>query len=310
MLVLDVLRWITVKALTGNTWAGGRVFDSPSQPGDMRAATDREPFIAVFVDDADMTFIPEGGGMTSPEPMIIRLVIEVGVVSPRTFGGETGETPTGGTVTSLNATDEGLEAQIGFITRQVQQTLLTTKQTNEWAELWRSLTGGQIHKLEIRRGGQGDEERGPRPRYASRVSVYHVSTLADPLRGVVLDADPLEYEFWRTFLDMCSQDDEMQGLGEIVRAHIEGPSGAVPEWRMAQKYLGVSRETIRSLGIAPAEGWRKDFEPEIVWGEEQATIEEPPILRKVTRHDPEPPFKQPRVEVGGEDIYVDEDDAA
>lgn len=310
MLVLDVLRWITVRALMGNTWAGSRVFDSPSQPADMRAETEREPFIAIYVDDADLVFLPEGGGMVAPEPFMIRLVIEVGVVSPRAFGEEQGEAPGGGTVTSLNATDEGLEAQIGFITRQVQQTLLTTKSTNEWAELWRVLTGGQIHRLEIRRGGQGDEDRGPRPRFASRVSTYHLSTLADPVRGVVLDADELEYEFWRDFLDLCEREDEMQGLGEIVRAHLESPSGALPEWRMAQKYLGVSRETIRALGIAPAEGWRKSFEPEVIVGEDEGIMEEPPLLTDVIPHDPEPPFPVPHVERGGEGVEEEIEDGA
>ena len=49
----DVLRLLTVKALKGRTWAGGRVYDSPAQPADLKIEEERAPFIGVYTDDAD-----------------------------------------------------------------------------------------------------------------------------------------------------------------------------------------------------------------------------------------------------------------
>src|SRR3977135_3671551 len=82
MLSIDALRLITVQALKGTTWAGDRGFDSPATVADWRIEAERQPFIAVFVDEADTEGIDQP---TATGPMNTRLIIEAGVASAITF---------------------------------------------------------------------------------------------------------------------------------------------------------------------------------------------------------------------------------
>src|SRR5512143_109458 len=91
MLVMDALRWLTVKSLRGRTWAGMRVFDSPATPADLRMETERAPFICVYVDDADLTGIGTTAEITAD------LLIEVAVASTIMVGPDTGDTDTSDT---------------------------------------------------------------------------------------------------------------------------------------------------------------------------------------------------------------------
>lgn len=280
-LTLDVLRWLTVQAVTGRTWAGQRVYDSPAQPADMRAATEREPFIAVYVDDADFVMQGDGMGlgMTVPQDGGIRLVIEVGVVSPFKVDAagtlvEDDDPDLAGIMTQLNASDEGLEAQIGFISRQVIQSLLSTMDTNPWAELWRLFVSGGIQKIEVRRGGPGDLDREPKVRYASRITTITVQTLSEPVRGVDLD----EYPFWNSLIQAFKATEELAELGALIEAHIVRPSGPLPEWRIAQKLLAVSRQGIRGIGLATPDAFE----------EEPVAIEYPPVLTQIKNADEGP----------------------
>lgn len=256
-LSMDVLRWLTVRAIRGRTWAMDRVFDSPSTPADIRTATEREPFISVYCDDS--TWGGEGrefgAGLHDLYPGTSQLVIEVGVASPRYFN-ENDDPVEPGTegahmVTQLNATDEGLEAQIGLISRQAMDALMSTNETNPWAELWRELVAGQVTKVQILRGGPSGEGDRAKPRYASRVTIITCGTLGEPMRGEELDRFP----FWKKFFDACDGDEEFEGLATLVRAHIERPTGTLPDWRLAQKYLTITEAGARSLGIAPVAGF-------------------------------------------------------
>ena len=149
MLSLDALRLITVKALKGATWAADRVFDSPATVADLRIEAQRQPFIAVFVDEADTEGIDQP---TATGPMNTRLIIEAGVASAVAFqpAVDVGPPEPPVTITSLNDTDAGLEMTIGFLAEQVRDALMST--ANPWAELWRGFVV-QLNKLECVRGG-------------------------------------------------------------------------------------------------------------------------------------------------------------
>jgi hypothetical protein len=147
------------------------------------------------VDDADWDFGPHYSGLVVPSGGEVKVTIEAGVSSARRFNEEDDPVdldvpdPRGTyVVNELNATDEGLEAQIGFLTRQAIQAILSTAETNPWAELWRSFVGSSIEKVTFRRGGPGDEMTPPKPRFASRVTTIHINALlAEPVRGADLD---------------------------------------------------------------------------------------------------------------------------
>jgi uncharacterized protein YndB with AHSA1/START domain len=98
-LSLDVWRLITQKALLDKTWAGARVFDSPSMAADVRLEADNQPFIAVYVDDADFNPAGDVYANSGADNRIsltdaagaVRLILEIAVGSPRTATGAAGE---------------------------------------------------------------------------------------------------------------------------------------------------------------------------------------------------------------------------
>jgi hypothetical protein len=253
-LSLDLLRWLSVRAIRGRTWALDRVFDSPSTPADIRTETEREPFIAVFVDNADYE-VGDFPGIMLPRNADIQLVIECGVASPQRFTDEGDPVeldvpdPRGTfTVTQLNATDAGLEAQIGFLTRQALQALLSTSDSNPWSELWHHYTAHQLAKIDYRRGGPATTEQTTAVRYASRITCLHFSTLlAEPPRG----ADLNDYPFWSGAIAAFKADEEYAELGQLLEMHIINPTGPLPDWRLAQKLMNLPKVAVRAIGIAP-----------------------------------------------------------
>lgn len=251
---MDVLRLCVVKALRGKTWAGEGVFDSPASPGDIRVKGKRAPFIAVYVDEQDISD-PMNGSLGMPgEENVVRLILEVGVASSHVFNAE-GEqiedgapAPKGSYVgTSLDATDQGLELQMGLISRQAVDALTSTSESNPWAQIFNGLCPGTVRGLQIRRGGPPNDQARPQARYASRITIIHLATLAEPVRG----SDIAEYPFWTMFFEACAGDEDLKDVGAIIRSHIERPDGALPAWRLAQKHLGVPYETIAILGLGP-----------------------------------------------------------
>jgi hypothetical protein len=266
-LSLDVLRLITWKALLGKTWAVDRVFDSPSTPSDVRVEDEQEPFIAVYVDDADFDVASEGEKSLMAGPGMVRLILEVAVGSPRSEAPTEGEdVPSMGGVTRINATDPALEIQMGLITRQALQALLSTNVNNPWSAIWREWVFN-LTKVEVRRGGPGSTPDTPRPRVASRLVVLHVDTIGEPVRGDDLE----EYRVWQAFFTACEDDPHLAGVGAMIRAHIEKPDGPLPSWRREQKWLMTSKPTMVGIGLAPVDGF-----------DETEPLEEPPELTEVT----------------------------
>lgn len=243
MLSLDILRLIAVKALKGQTWAEDKVFDSPATVADLRIESERQPFIAVFVDEGDTEGIeyPAASG-----PLNTKLIIEAGVASSIVLPVLSGTAPEPSSgVTQLNDTDAGLEMTIGFLAQQVRDAFLST--SNPWAELFREFTGAQLRRLDCVRGGPSADQSKPPQRYASRILIFHTGVLAMPPRGAHLESGT----FWPHFLEMAAADQELAGIGELVSAHLIYPSGELPEWRMAQKYLGSTADIVQGLGISP-----------------------------------------------------------
>lgn len=254
MLSLDALRWTTVKALRGATWAEDRVFDSPAQVADMQIVGERQPFVAVFADEADSE------GLDFPNllgPTNVRLIIETGIAS--SFAAQpvsSDEVPTASTM--LDYTDAGLESTIGFLTQQVLNGLLST--VSPWADLWRTMTSGQVRKVECVRGGPALDRKDLSQRYASRIAIVHTGVLAAPPRGAPL----AEGTFWPRFIALAEADRDLAGIAELLKTHLQYPDGnALPDWHMAQRYLGLPAATAIGLNIAPLEESESNFaEPE------------------------------------------------
>lgn len=257
MLSMDVLRWVTVMALRDRTWAGPRVYDSPGQPADLRMESERAPFVAVYTDDADFELEEETGvGVASlyDSGGTALLIIEVAVagqmqdVAPADDPEDEPEDADMFRVVAdrniLAATDQGLEARIGFISRQVMDALADP--SNPWAELWRRMTPVR-KKVEVRRGGPGNEaaQEGAQ-RFASRIMRLHLGILGEPAPG---EAQPPE-GFWPAFLALASESEEMSGIASIIQDHLE--TKETNAWRNAQRAMSLTERGVRGIGIGPA----------------------------------------------------------
>lgn len=258
-LTMDTLRWLTVKALRGRTWAGLAVYDSPGEPADLRMEKERAPFIGVFTDDADFDLgaepsagaesLYDGGGT-------VYLVIEVSVAGQMedvpARAEEEDQDPLDPDMDravkdrgTLAATDAALEARIGFIARQAVDALCAPD--NPWAELWRMLSPGR-GKVSIRRGGSGQDPDQPTQavRFASRIIRIDCQVLGEPVRGEKLEADG----FWRQFLEAAGADPDLAELANIVSDHLEDPQ--VENWLVQQRALMATAKGVRGIGIGPA----------------------------------------------------------
>lgn len=248
-LCMDVLRILTVAALRGRTWCGPRVYDSPGEPADLRVAKERQPYIAVYIDDGDAELQKEQSTakptLYCDEPQCT-LIIEV------TVAGQTEANPDALPDDDLAAedpdpniianTDAGLEIRIGLIMRQVVDALADP--ANPWAELWRALATDFL-KIENRRGGSGlerDEE--PAVRYASRVMRLQVGLLSEPAPGEIKPG-----EFWDRFLAAADADSRIAGISGIIRQMLQ-PRDVQP-WRALQRAGTMTDEAIRGIGLGP-----------------------------------------------------------
>lgn len=251
ILTQDILRLLTVKALRGRTFVGSRVFDSPAQAADIKLDADREPYIGVFTDDADID--PLELSMATGQATVW-LLIEVAVSDVYQMTTNPGDrdpsdpdidqVPADTLVRDLAETDEALELQVGLICRQVGQALFSAD--NPWAEFWRKMTIRDRSKIEVRRGGPGhDPDKAPAVRYASRVIRMQLRTIAEPLfRTGELPA------FWNQLLTAFEADAEMGAIGKILRAHIVSDND-LSHWVEQWSLLNISREGTMAAGIAP-----------------------------------------------------------
>jgi hypothetical protein len=247
ILAMDVLRWLTLRVLADKTWAEDRIEDSPSQPSDLRAIEDQAPFIAVYTDQADIN-VEEGNSLAGGEAKVF-LILECAVggaavtiqdpaENQRTDSDADAAVPP----LQIEPTDQGREMTIGFLARQANQAFLATD--NQWATLWRQLVAKRI-SVRVRRGGAPMNQDQPAIRFASRILIYEVEVLDDPIWG-----EPLQ-GFWLDFVNAISTDRDFAPVAALIRAQIEYPAGPLPSWRIAQKIMTLNRDEVAALGIAP-----------------------------------------------------------
>jgi hypothetical protein len=242
----DVLRLLSVKALkAGQTWPGDRVYDSPTTPADLKIEEERAPFIGVYTDDADVDL--EGDSLHNPDARVY-LTIECAVadqvvVPPKPPESNAHGPPGVGQTITLAQTDAGLELSIGFIAQQALQALLAVD--NPWAELWRQFTVAGRSRVEVRRGGPGQQQQQSAIRFASRIMRMQLTVLADPVYG-----EPIPKGFWQDFFDLAEKDEELGGIAALIKAHFE-TTPPVPSWRIEQKRGTYTLRGLTALGIAP-----------------------------------------------------------
>ena len=222
------LRLATVQALRGATLAGERVSDSSIGAIDQRAKDQRRPTLAVYAEDLTAGQL-EGRDLLTGDRSL-QITIEAVVADQL-------ETEGGAEITiTIPETDEGLELQLNLIERQILRRLQAD--VGPWSEIWRALIV-RFQKFESRRGaGQGDGVR-----FAARQLALTVEPLPEPGFG----EEP--QGVWRKFLDLLEAEPSLAPLAPMLEAEFLGE--ALPDWRVAQAYLGLSAEGVAGMGVAP-----------------------------------------------------------
>jgi hypothetical protein len=258
----DVLRLLTVKAIrAGHTWAGDRVFDSPAQPADIKIEQDRDPFIAVYTDDADIDL--ESDSFHNPDARVYLLIecacADVVRVPARPPDSNAKAPPGVERTIRLSQTDEGLELAIGCLAQQCIQALLAD---NDWAELWRIFTSCGRHRVETRRGGPGQQAQQSAIRFASRIMRMQLTVLADPVYG-----EGIPHAFWNKFIATAEADPDL-GAGDensivaLLKNHFHTVP-TLPSWEIERRRGTWTRQGVAALGIAPLIHPREDDEEEV-----------------------------------------------
>lgn len=248
----DILRLLTCRVLRGQTFAGNRVFDSPAQPADLKIAEDRAPFIAVYTDDADADLQDQSFNLADTR---VYLLIECACVA----GAEKNPDMTDEQkklAVELAHTDEALELAIGILSRQCIQAF---QDHTPWAELWKKFTSTGRHRVEVRRGGPGQQSQQTAIRFASRIMRMQVNVLSDPVYGESTETTG----FWKQFVALAEKDDELgfrpdptsddpnpQSVIELIRSQWETNPPA-PQWRVDQRRGLWTNRALHSLGITP-----------------------------------------------------------
>jgi hypothetical protein len=207
--------------------------------------------------------------LSGPEA-IVTLIIEVAVAAAQPVVSDAGDKdPSDADVDRapslvgpirIAQSDEGLEATIGFVARQVVTAL--TDADNPWAELWRTMVMKKVD-AQIRRGGpiqQAGKDQ-PAVRYASRIIRMRLGVVGDPVWGDLAAIN--DGGFWSKILPAFEADPEMSALGALVRAHIERPGDPIPQWMIEQAKGTWTSLAMAAIGVSTFTGTGEEVPEQI-----------------------------------------------
>lgn len=223
------LRICAIEALKGCTGVGENVLNSRhaaldvAADGSLRTNQER-PFISVYTEAAiDKT--PSFRSLRKNDNLDI--VFEFGVTVTMGTTDETGVTQI---EQGIPATDEGMEFYLDTIGSDISRALCNPE--NEWAEMWRQLSGSAV---EVERKRVSSEMNGVS--LAAQQLRIRVNALADPVRGEKL----AEGSAWSALLAMLEKRDHPY-LKQIKSLFLETETG-----KENQRRFGLSFDEVRAL---------------------------------------------------------------
>jgi hypothetical protein len=232
-IVRSCLRLATVAALRDKTWAETRVLDSDNGPLEAAILADPTPYIVVYTDDDNREEI-EGFDLLAAKRTLV-IVIEFGLASALAPSD-------GGPAMRIPATHGSFELALDIIERQIINALVHDP-LSVWGALWRDLAMRFDLKTSSKRGGSSEGGS----RWAARQLLLHVDPVADPPAGVPFPDDhpvPL-------FL-VAARAAGFGGAADLIAAELIAPTApALPTWREAQAWLGLTEPAVRGLGLGP-----------------------------------------------------------
>lgn len=226
-----ILRLVTVRALSGQTLAEARVFNSDIDPLDARMTKDPQPVIVVFTDDDQS----EGVGRSFMEfqSRTVELVIEMAIAGAAPATGVTADDQP--VIVSVGETDAGMEFMLDLLERQITTALIAAE--GSWPEMWRRFCTGITRRVS-RRGGSADSGQ----RYAARQLALTCTTLIEPPKGVVHGAGTA----WGDLIDAVAADVALAPLAPILRAEFGGEPATVAQ--QAARVFGLNPDVDIALG--------------------------------------------------------------
>lgn len=221
-------RLATVHALRAELGDAVKISDSQIDAVDIRGERARDPQIAVYTDDA--VFQGGDGRDLLGGDRSLQVALEIVVAQATVLDGDEGHSVT------IPQTDEGLELSLDLVEREALWALQGSN--GAWSELWRSMMV-KVHKGERQRGAGSKDG----VRFAARRLLLTVDTLHEPGFG-----EP-PTDVWKAFLDLVADTPTLAPLAGPLTAAFAGPS--LTSWRREQSLVGLTRESVRMIGIAP-----------------------------------------------------------
>lgn len=233
-LIRPAVRACVVAALKDKTWAAGRVFDS-----DMTALAEAvvggppQPYIVVYTDNDDR---PRGMGaeMYDGEARQMNIVLEIGIASSI-------QVTQGQYQLQFAATDSGMELACDMVEHQCIAALWGDPYST-WGEILKKLCW-RITRTPSRRGGQAQAGI----RFAARRTTFVVSTMYDIPPGVALDTTHPLMQFITAAIDPINISFGIGAVGMTLQKMLDG--SANPDWRQAQAYLGMTKDSVVALNV-------------------------------------------------------------
>lgn len=264
---MSIIRMLTrlcaVAALRGRTWADDRVFDSDNTPLSQALTLNdaAKPYIVVYTDTDNRTDV-DGTDLYATQREL-NLVLEIGVASK--ISGDTGTEKL-----NIPQTDEGMEIALDMVEDQAIAALFGDPQS-DWTELLKRFVI-KVERISGQRGASADRDR----RWAARQLSIVCDVVSDLPYGVPVDGDhPIHH-----FIEVAERHPEahMEHAGEICAA-LMSREGA-PEWEQVQAVLGVRRQGLQAIGLAPLPSDLPDMVS--LYGDDLTdTRGEAPILREL-----------------------------
>ncbi len=252
-LVSFAVRLIVCRALTGKTFAGNRVLNSPVEPLEDLLADGAPaiPLIAVFTNN----FKREGPGrdMTGDENTL-GLTIQVLIPPTVEVAG-----------IAFEARGAGAAALLDFVWRQVTRALVV--ETGTWAKLFARFVA-QVKSVTVTPTLYELTEEGRR---GIRIPAHEFSlecrTVTEPMWGRPLANHWLE-------LDTAMRaEPALVALADLVKEEIEQPDG-MPDWRVLQAAFGMSDAAMLAAGLKPIDTEEEGEGPPI----SEIAVEPPGII--------------------------------
>lgn len=226
------LRLLTVKALTGKTWAGDNVLDSAIAPID-KTVEDQKGilFIVVYTDDARSVPVANSRDLTAATPSV-DLVMHIAVATEL-------KTQAGGIDVVIGRSDANFEATLDITEASILAVL--SRGTDAWCNLWRSLVTS-VSTIRSQRGASA--KRGLR--YAARELLLTVETPPNPL-GTGEDYP------WTDIIAAFDVDDDLKPFAAFLGEFVTG-AASLQAWQQDYRTFGLSQSVAKALALVTETG--------------------------------------------------------